>query len=233
MCDLKYQRFCWQYKNVFEQIELDAAANILDMGCGDGNLVINFAKRFETVNVTGIDKYSDYKDSTERKANAESLISQFGLSERCTVVEANAFKLPFEENYFDLIHARNSLHHMFNSNDTAAARDIVAFFKKTKGLLKKNGVWVISEVGPVNYLSYAKFLIPKKLFFINQAHNMDYKSKFPLKTWVDCLKETGFNVIIAEYYVPYRMRYLKTILANDFFSRFSHSSFTILAQRND
>lgn len=228
---LNYFRFCWQYRILEKKVPSDDISNILDLGCGDGQLVINFSKLFSNANVTGVDKYTDYKQSTERKVKAEKLIAESGLSKRCKIVEADAFELPFPEKRFDLIHARNSLHHMFVSHDTDSIREITIFFKNIKGFLKEDGFLVISEIGPVNYLSYARYIIPRRLFFINQAHNMDYKSKFPRQTWTSCLREAGFSIVFTEYYVPYRLRYFRRILAKEFFSRFSHSSFTILARR--
>lgn len=233
MQQLNYLRFYWQYKRIYDRIRNNQINSILDLGCGNGELVISFSMLFPETNITGVDKYSDYKQSIERKLNAEKLISNSGLSKQCKIVEADAFDLPFEDKEFNLIHARNSLHHMFDSQNADTPKKITSFLIDIKNLLKKNNHLVISEIGPVNYLSYAKFLIPKKFFFINQAHNMDYKSKVSCRTWITCLKQAGFNIDLVEYYVPYRLRFFRKILACNFFSRFSHSSFMILAQRTD
>jgi SAM-dependent methyltransferase len=230
MKEINFKRFRWQYKHLYDKVYSENIRNILDLGCGDGKVVINFARMFPIADVAGVDKYDEYKDSPARRATAMKLIAEDGISQRCRILEVDAFKLPFSNGDFDIIHARNFLHHIFNSHDQDSARQIVSYFEKIRALIRKGGFFAISEVGPVNYLSYAKYVMPRWLFFINQAHNMDYKSKFSHKTWTDCLKEAGFDIVFLDHYVPYRLRHLKKVLANEFACRFFHSSYTILAQ---
>jgi len=230
MKEFNYKRFCWQYKHLYEKVNPHTIRNILDVGCGDGELVISFAKMFPKANVIGIDKYGRYKESNERRAKAEKMIVDYELSKRCRIEQANALNLSFPDASFDLIHVRNALHHMFNSFDADSSGKIVSFFKKIEALLNKKGFLIISEIGPVNYISYLKYILPQWLIYIPQAHNMDYNSKLAHQEWMDCLKKAGFNIIFLDHYSPYRLRYLRKILSSEFSSRFFYSAYTILAQ---
>jgi SAM-dependent methyltransferase len=59
---------------------------ILDLGCGDGNLVFDLKKIEKTMNITGIDLYLSAKQK-----------------ESPAFLSADAFALPFAQNSFDLI----------------------------------------------------------------------------------------------------------------------------------
>jgi len=106
--ELSDLQFGWLYKNVFKEIHDRQLSGILDIGCGTGEHVIKFAGLFPDANIVGIDKYGDYKKSTERKAIAERAVAESGLSRRCKIIEADAHDLPFQEGAFDLIHGNRS-----------------------------------------------------------------------------------------------------------------------------
>lgn len=223
--------FRWQYRFLQTHVSPDAVGRILDLGCGDGELLLSLAKLFPEAEITGVDEYGHYAGSGERRARAAGLISEAGVTDRCRIVQTDILKRPFPAGSFELVHARNVLHHCFDCPDSETK--ITSFFKYLHLLLSKRGYFVLTEIGPVNYLRYLKYVVPRTLIFINQAHNMDYRGKLPLATWLAYLRTAGFERVHAEYYVPYRFRHFTRLLNNEFAARFSHSAYSLLAIRKE
>lgn len=93
---------------------------VLDVGCGEGELVSTFQKH--GVETYGID------------------ISKQSLLHARNVVQADAEKIPFKNNTFDLMIAHHSLEHLKNPE---------YFIKECKRVLKENGiVCVVVPVSP-------------------------------------------------------------------------------------
>jgi SAM-dependent methyltransferase len=226
-------RFRWQYRFLPAQVSPGAVGRILDLGCGDGELMVFLAKLFPGARVTGIDTYDGYSGSSGRRARAEKLILEAGEKGRCRIVEADILERPFPADSFDLIHARNVLHHLFARTDREVEARIAVFFEYLRALLGRSGYLVITEIGPVNYVSRLRYLVPRRVLLINQAHNMKYRDKFPMQTWLGSLGPAGFDCIHSAYYVPYRLRRLRKILNNEFAGRFSNSMYSLLAVRRE
>jgi len=231
MENLNESRFRWQYSFLEDHVSRGSVSRILDLGCGDGELMLFLAKLFPMARVTGVDTYGGYTQSEERKSRALQLISEAGIAARCRIIQADILERPFPANSFDLLHARNVLHHLFDCTDREAGSRITSFFEYLLTLLSRNGYIVVSEIGPVNYVKYLKYVVPRKLMFISQAHNMEYHSKFPLRAWSKYLRAAGFDCRHVEHYVPYRLRRMKMVLNNEFAGRFSHSAYSVLAVR--
>lgn len=103
--------------------------DILDIGCGPGlqTLDISFAGNGK---ITAIDNHAPFISALNKK------IKQLGLSQRIKALKADMFKLPFEDNSFDLIWAEGSIYNIgFEQGLTA-----------WKPLLKENGYIAVTEV---------------------------------------------------------------------------------------
>ncbi|MBU0492089.1 MAG: class I SAM-dependent methyltransferase [Chloroflexi bacterium] len=81
------------------------AGRAIDLGCGPGQLVIDLARRYPALHVTGLDL------SAEMLALARDNADRAGLG-HCTAFKlGNAEDVPFPDDYFDLAVSTLSLHH--------------------------------------------------------------------------------------------------------------------------
>lgn len=149
--------------------------NILDVGCAAGTLTNKISQICPGGYVTGVDIYSDAIDFAKKKYP------------HIKFIKADAHKLPFESNFFDLIICYETIEHVdkpeevlaqirkvLNKNGTAIItmdsgnflfRIVWWFWEKTKGK-----VWQGAHLHPFhhneleNVIKNAKFKIVKKHF---------------------------------------------------------------------
>lgn len=100
----------------------------LDCGCRNGGVTRLLRKRVRTVVGVDIEPSAEWSDEP-------------GLTFRV----ANAEQLPFEEDSFDLVHSKDSLHHM-----TSPERAVVEY----RRVLKPGGTVLIIEANRYNPLFY-------------------------------------------------------------------------------
>jgi ubiquinone/menaquinone biosynthesis C-methylase UbiE len=128
---------------------------VLDVGCGRGLLVIGAAKRLSTGKAVGIDIWQEQDQSGNRpeatRANAEAE----GVSDRVEVLDADARKLPFGDESFDVVLSSLVIHNLHVAADRASAvREIVR-------VLKPGGRVAICDI--LHTRSYARMLEEKGL----------------------------------------------------------------------
>ncbi len=105
-------------KLISEQL---SGKNILDIGCGYGTTTNEITKAgFKCI---GIDSDLQVIEKASKK---------FPF---CTYIEANAEKLPFEDNFFDTIILRDSLHHLYQEADFSIISTELSRVSKPKSKL--------------------------------------------------------------------------------------------------
>lgn len=102
-----------------EYYKLKPGDKILDVGCGKGFLLYDFAQVLPGLELHGIDisRYAIEHAKPE-------------IADRLQV--ANATALPYPENYFDLIYSINTLHTLYNYELDKALREIQRVGKRHK-----------------------------------------------------------------------------------------------------
>jgi len=132
---------------------------VLDVGCGEGELVSMFQKH--GVETYGID------------------ISKQSLLHARNVVQADAEKIPFKDNTFDLLIAHHSLEHLKNPE---------YFIRECKRVLKANGI--VCVVVPVSPFGLTKLWRALKLQ-TDPTHLSMHSKTF----WVKMFRKEGFRMI--------------------------------------
>ena len=87
-------------EKMIKHYKLKSISKILDVGCGKGFLLYEFKKLLPGCEVKGLD-VSSYAINNAKEEVKKNLVL------------GNANKLPFEDNYFDLIISLNTLHNLY------------------------------------------------------------------------------------------------------------------------
>lgn len=121
----------WNYaslirKQIFDSIALRGDEKVLDVGCGSGLLLNGATMRLRSGKATGIDIWAPHSGGGNlallwKNAKAE------GVADRIEFKEADARKLPFEDEAFDVVMSSGALHHISHNFDDheRAVREIV------------------------------------------------------------------------------------------------------------
>lgn len=84
---------------------LDQGMSLLDVGCGPGTITIDLARRLAPGRVVGIDAEASVLEEARRTAaDAGGANLEFQ--------EADAYRLPYDDSTFDVVHAHQVLHHL-------------------------------------------------------------------------------------------------------------------------
>jgi SAM-dependent methyltransferase len=116
----------------------DGAGRVLDIGCGNGPLAIQIAKRYPQAEAVGIDfwgtawEYS--KGVCERNAAIE------GVAERLSFERASAASLPFEDGEFDVVVSNMVFHEV---RDVPDKRDLIV---EALRVVKEGGWFVFQDL---------------------------------------------------------------------------------------
>lgn len=102
---------------------VDEDSKVLDFGAGSGILTFNLAKNFKKIHA--FDLKTESLHFIKKKYNLENV----------SVDKAEGFKLPYDDNYFDLIFAADVLEHMHDSTETQ---------NEFRRVLKKGGCLIVS-----------------------------------------------------------------------------------------
>lgn len=100
-----------------EYYNLDSNSKILDVGCAKGFMLYDFQRLIPGIQIQGID-ISDYAIN-----NAKDEI-------KGNLQVANAMKLPFEDNSFDLVISITTLHNLSKEDMKIALKEIMRVTKK-------------------------------------------------------------------------------------------------------
>ena len=119
-------------------VEWDGVGQVLDVGCGNGPLTIQVAKRYPQAEVVGIDLWAtawEYsKGVCDRNAEIE------GVAGRVAFERANAASLPFGDETFDLVVSNLVFH---NVRDVRDKKELI---KEALRVVKKGGRFAFQDL---------------------------------------------------------------------------------------
>jgi ubiquinone/menaquinone biosynthesis C-methylase UbiE len=117
----------WDEIEVFILKKGASRKRILDVGCGDGELLIKLAEESLFSELWCVDTYIE---------GAVSNIDRKGFSQRIKCLNAEAEDIPLESHFFDFIYSLRSLHEFHSP---------VKALKEIKRLLASNGETIIAD----------------------------------------------------------------------------------------
>jgi ubiquinone/menaquinone biosynthesis C-methylase UbiE len=126
---------------VLDRLEWDGRGTALDIGCGNGALAVQLAKKYPDADVIGIDYWGgkwDYSlGACEKNAEKEGVLSRMQFQ------RASASRLPFEDGYFDAAVSNFVFHEVKDAENT---RDVI---KEAIRVVKKGGFFAFQDLFPL------------------------------------------------------------------------------------
>lgn len=123
---------------VMDNLEWDGRGEALDIGCGNGALVVRLAQKYQSAQVTGIDywdgKWGYSQVACERNAEIE------GVAGRTRFQHASAMALPFVDGHFDVAISNFVFHEV---RDAKNKRDVV---REALRVVRKGGSFAFQDL---------------------------------------------------------------------------------------
>jgi SAM-dependent methyltransferase len=138
------------YKNIYELAEFDNAASFLDLGCDDGAVTLQVARRIGTTNIAGVEIVPSRAEEAERrgvKVHAFDLNSRFEL----------------QSDLFDVVHANQVIEHLHNSD---------TFLAEVYRVLKPGGYAIVSTENGSSWCNVFAALMGWQMFSLTNFSSM-------------------------------------------------------------
>lgn len=151
---------------------------MLDVACGTSRVIKQINKTYQNLNITGIDISPYYIEFSKNNINSDNI----------TFLQANAEKLPFEDNSFDIVSSVYLFHELPRNTRKTVLSEIYR-------VLKKDGLLVIEDSIQLNESNEIKNVIYR---FCKEFHEPYYKDyvQNPIENFIS---EAGFIVQNTEY----------------------------------
>lgn len=163
-------------KNIIGKLDITSHnEKILDIGsgyCPNLLLNVNFGAKFglESSNID------------------ESIYEKYNIKHINVDIEKSG-KLPFEDNYFDVVTMCAVIEHISPEHLTELINDIYR-------ILKKNGHYIITTPAKWTHLI---LIIMSKLKLVSEIEIRDHKKQYNIKDIKNIFRETNFNISNLEY----------------------------------
>lgn len=123
---------------IFDYLDWDGRGEVLDIGCGNGPLAIELARRHKDCKVVGIDYWGAAWDYSQKVCEHNADLAH--VSDRITFQKASASTLPFEEAHFDAVVSNFVFHEV---KDTKDKRQLI---KEALRTVKKGGAFSFQDL---------------------------------------------------------------------------------------
>ena len=180
------------YRKVLSQLKLYNLKDCLvDVGCGSGNLIIQVAKKYPSLDLIGVDLSSEILELAKKK------VVENNLNEKIVFKIGSVENLPFPDKSVDFILSTLSLHHW---------EDPKQAFEEIFRVLTDGGVFLIFDFRRdarkffYGLLKFAtKVVVPKALKEINEPSG-SLKAGYVFSEISQIVSQTSFdNVDIKPY----------------------------------
>ena len=120
---------------LLDSLALRGDEKVLDVGCGRGLLLIGAAKRLTSGRVTGVDIWSSEDLSKNSAEAARANAKAEGVADRVRIEDADARKLPFANESFDVVLSSLAIHNIEEENEREEAITEIARVLRPGGRL--------------------------------------------------------------------------------------------------
>jgi arsenite methyltransferase len=129
-------------RRMLEAVNWRGHENVLDVGCGNGFLLVEVAKRLTSGQATGIDLWmTGAGDQTPETAWRNARLE--GVAERVDIKNVDARDMPFADETFDVIVSSLMLHH------AGGGADRQRVLREMARVLKPGGTLLLYDVAPL------------------------------------------------------------------------------------
>ncbi len=123
---------------VLKQLVWGGDGSLLDIGCGNGALAIEAAKTYPLAHIVGIDYWGGQWEYSKESCEKNARIT--GVSDRTSFQKASAAKLPFADEYFDVVLSNFVFH------EVQDVKDKRAIIREALRVIKKGGEFVFQDL---------------------------------------------------------------------------------------
>jgi SAM-dependent methyltransferase len=149
--------------------------DILDLGCSVGHQTLPWAHAYPDARVTGVDVAAPCLRYAHGRAQAQGVAAHF--------LQADATRLPFADDSFDLVYSSMFLHEL-------PLKDIAAVFAEARRVLRPGGLMLHYELPPNSQLSaYDGFYLDWDCWYNNEPYYKAYRDQDP----AGLCKAAGFD----------------------------------------
>ena len=143
----RFSRYMEEGARIFyEQLNVAAGSNLLDVACGSGQLALWAAR--DGVNVTGVDIAPNLVERAQARARGEGLSARF--------LEGDAEDLPFEDASFDVV--TSLIGAMFAPRPHLVAHELLRVCRRGGTIAMGN--WTAEGFVGQMFKTFAKFIAP-------------------------------------------------------------------------
>jgi SAM-dependent methyltransferase len=123
---------------MFNQLVWDGDGKLLDIGCGNGAVAIEAAKKYPKAQIVGIDYWGGQWEYSQESCEKNAQLAN--VAERTSFQRASAAKLPFEDGSFDVVVSNVVFHNVQDVKDKRA------LIQEALRVLKKDGLFVFQDL---------------------------------------------------------------------------------------
>ncbi len=123
---------------IFDKLAWGGEGELLDIGCGNGALAIEAARKYHRAMVTGIDYWGGKWEYSKKTCEQNARIA--GVAKRTSFEKASASNLPFPDGTFDAAVSNFVFHEVQDAGDK---REVI---KEALRVVKKGGVFVFQDL---------------------------------------------------------------------------------------
>jgi len=141
----------------------DKPLRVLDIGCGKGIIMDELSKEFKNIEFFGVDPVYESK----------------------TIKKGSVYKIPFENEYFDVVMSFEVLQHTY----------INRALQEIQRVLKYKGEIIIGERNPFSLLGFLKPILELKGKWMYPWDSPFREKWYNENKWVEILRENGFETM--------------------------------------